>query len=226
MNEWMLQLLRESVKHSWSADSRRVRVRSVCVRALRRLQGRGDARERLSDLLVRGFERGEVLAVWVVDFARRRQHRTHERRVHQHRIQTVLERVALDQAVAAAIRAQVGEIGQKERAAAAAWGELDYFLTLVLGEAQDEVAAHRDLRRQPLRMECGRVDAVLFHKTCARRVDGVVDEPLDACTVRHDRIVMKEQWEHEFAHRRAADVAGAHEQYFHAGPFEGAASHR
>lgn len=189
--------------------------RSACVCAFGRFERGGDRREGFADLLVRGFEGGEVLAVGVVDVMDRRQHRAYERRVREHRIETLLERVALDQAILRAVVAQVGEVGQQEGMAAYAWGEFDDLRALVFGEAQDEIAAHRELGCEAFGAECGRVDAVRPHESRAGWVDRAVDEALDAGAVRDNRVVVEEQREHEFAHRRAADVAGAHEQYLH-----------
>ena len=191
-------------------DALSVRVCAACG-----LKYAGDTCEGLADLFMGGFERREVPLVWIINLARLRQHRAYQGGVRQHRIKPVFKGVSVNHIVIAAIRAQIGEIGQQECAAAAAWCEFDDFLALMLGEAQDEIAAHRELRREPLGAERGGVNAVHLHEALARWIDWAVDETLDACAVRGDRILMKEQGKHEFAHRRAADIAGADKKDLH-----------
>ena len=62
-------------------------MHSVRVRALRWFECCRDIGESLTNLLMCGLECREVLAIGVVDLTRWRQHRPHERRVYQYRIE-------------------------------------------------------------------------------------------------------------------------------------------
>lgn len=170
----------------------------------------------VSNLVMGSLECLEVLTVRVGNVFCRGDHVAHHRCVIHDFAHAFLNGVALEQLVLVKILAEVRKIIEQVCSGAHAWSKCHDFLALVLGEAQNQVVTHRNLRGQPLGTELAGINAVASHQLCAGRIDWTVDESLRAGAVGDDAGVMEEQREHQLAHGGAADVASADKKNLHA----------
>ena len=174
----------------------------------------------VADFVVCGLVHREILAVGVFHIVGVGNHRTNQSGVVDDRFDAVLTRFAFDVAVRLAVCAHVGEVVDEEGFARCGRGDDRDLPALAVLETQNEIAVMGDLRRDALRPEHARGDAVHGHQPFAAAGDGVRIESAGPRAVRFEFGHVSGQ--HQFRHGGAAYIAGADKQNLHCVPFRNA----
>lgn len=160
-------------------------------------------------------ELGELLAMRILDILSLRQHRADDRRHVDHRLQSFLDRQALDHAVLRTVLAHIREIRQQEGVPHRRWSQRHDILALAFFEAQDQIGVRGHLAGQSPRTEAARLDAHAIHHAGAGRVDLMHWQTMRAGARDLYRGSLKITGQQQFAHRRATDIARADEHDMH-----------
>ena len=162
----------------------------------------------------------ELAAVGIGDILRQRNQRTNHGGSFDHRLESFLNGLPRNHAIAGAIVAHVRKIVQQERVANRGRRQRDDILTLLLLEAKDQIGLVGHLTGQPSGTESAWFNADALHKTATRRIDRMHRQATGAGARHSDGGASQVVRHQQLAHRGTADVARANEHDMHIYPLE------